>query len=222
MTTARPRATPRKKAALPKPYHHGSLHDALLVAAETVLLRDGISGLALRNIAREAGVSAAAPKHHFGDTTGLLSELAAIGFRRLGDVMASTMKNAPDERTRRNALGRAYLRFAYENAGMFGLMFRNEIINMEHPALKEAAASIMDVMVPVIEGKADALKQSKNPLSRMNAMRVTAAWAFVHGLATLLIDHRLGGILKATSAFDDPVSLVDVVLEEVRLGLDNS
>ena len=52
-----------------------------LQAAERVLERDGLAGLTLRAVAREAGVSHAAPTHHFGDLTGLLSELAAIGFR---------------------------------------------------------------------------------------------------------------------------------------------
>ena len=50
-------------------------------------------------------------------------------------------------------------------------------------------------------------------------MRVTSAWAYVHGLASLLIDRRLQGILKATPAFDDPVALVDAVLQEIALGL---
>ena len=63
------------------PYHHGALRDALLQAAERVLERDGLAGLTLRAVAREAGVSHAAPTHHFGDLTGLLSELAAIGYR---------------------------------------------------------------------------------------------------------------------------------------------
>src|SRR5262252_8981675 len=64
------------------PYHHGALRDALLQAAERVLERDGLAGLTLRAVAREAGVSHAAPTHHFGDLTGLVSELAAIGFRQ--------------------------------------------------------------------------------------------------------------------------------------------
>src|SRR5262245_7555964 len=55
------------------PYHHGALREALLKAAETVLRRDGLAGLTLRAVAREAGVSHAAPTHHFGDLTGLLS-----------------------------------------------------------------------------------------------------------------------------------------------------
>src|SRR5579872_1233426 len=73
----------------PAPYHHGALHDALLAAAERVLERDGLSGLTLRAVAREAGVSHAAPTHHFGDLTGLVSELAAIGFRQFNAAMVA-------------------------------------------------------------------------------------------------------------------------------------
>ena len=84
------------------PYHHGALRDALLEAAERVLERDGLSGLTLRAVAREAGVSHAAPTHHFGDLTGLVSELAAIGFRQFNTAMAaagvvgsSVLKSSP-------------------------------------------------------------------------------------------------------------------------------
>src|SRR3981189_2455964 len=69
------------------PYHPGALRDALLEAAERVLERDGLQGLTLRAVAREAGVSHAAPTHHFGDLTGLLSELAAIGLREFNTTM---------------------------------------------------------------------------------------------------------------------------------------
>ena len=63
-------AVRRRRASGDTPYHHGDLHEALLQAAERVLERDGIAGLTLRAVAREAGVSHAAPTHHFGDLTG--------------------------------------------------------------------------------------------------------------------------------------------------------
>src|ERR1700759_362021 len=86
-----PKTKSRKSIAQPvqdKPYHHGSLPHALLEAAETVLRRDGIGSLTLRAIAREAGVSHTAPQHHFGDTAGVLSELAASGHRRVAASIA--------------------------------------------------------------------------------------------------------------------------------------
>ena len=85
-----PAVRPAKTGSEPK-YHHGALHQALLGAAEIVLERDGLQGLTLRAVAREAGVSHAAPTHHFGDLTGLMSELAALGFRRFNAAMASTV-----------------------------------------------------------------------------------------------------------------------------------
>src|SRR5262245_18246334 len=60
--------------------HHGSLREAMLRAAESILTRDGIRGLTLRAAAREAGVSHAAPKNHFADVMGLLCDLGAVGF----------------------------------------------------------------------------------------------------------------------------------------------
>src|SRR3979411_2963351 len=71
------------------PYHHGALRDALLKAGGNVLEREGRAGLTLRAVAREAGVSHAAPTHHFADLTGLVSELAAIGFRQSNTAMAA-------------------------------------------------------------------------------------------------------------------------------------
>ncbi|MDR3454356.1 MAG: WHG domain-containing protein [Rhodoferax sp.] len=216
-----PRRAAAKKVAAPKPYHHGALPEALLAAAEAVLVRDGLAGLGLRAIAREAGVSHTAPKHHFGDTTGLLSELAAVGYRRLRDAMLAAMAtlDAADVRGRRNAIAHAYVHFAHQNPALFGLMFRNEIIDMGRPALADAASSAMRVMAPTIGGKGQVPAPSSVALSRLEAMGVTAAWAYVHGLASLLIDRRLQGILRATPAFDDPLTLVDAVLQQVELGL---
>src|SRR5512138_102190 len=80
-------AVRRRRAAGDSPYHHGALRNALLQAAEKLLERDGLPGLTLRAVAREAGVSHAAPTHHFGDLTGLVSELAAIGYQKFGAAM---------------------------------------------------------------------------------------------------------------------------------------
>src|SRR5664279_3524783 len=98
------------------PYHHGALRDALLEAAERVLERDGLPGLTLRAVAREAGVSHAAPTHHFGDLTGLVSELAAIGYRRFGMAMAAA---ATASLTNHGASARAYVGFARAYPGMY-------------------------------------------------------------------------------------------------------
>src|SRR3954454_11541590 len=94
----------RSRAAGDSPYHHGALRDALLQAAEKLLERDGLPGLTLRAVAREAGVSHAAPTHHFGDLTGLLSELAAIGYTRFSAAMiAANAAGTPQEKAMASA-----------------------------------------------------------------------------------------------------------------------
>lgn len=203
-----------------KRYHHGSLPEALLAAAETVLLRDGIPGLGLRAIAREAGVSHTAPKHHFGDMTGLVSELAAVGYGRLSDAMRNAAAAHDELRARRNAIAHAYVHFAYDNPAMFGLMFRNEMIDMQRPVLNDAAREAMRVMAAIIGAKNAPPDDTPVSLTGTEAMRITAAWGYVHGLAILLIDQRLPGIIKVTPDFDDPIALVDKALDDVRFGFE--
>src|SRR5947207_15451705 len=133
-TAARPAAR-RSRSTEDMPYHHGALRDALLQAAERVLERDGLAGLTLRAVAREAGVSHAAPTHHFGDLTGMVSELAAVGFRQFNAAMvaAGAIGVLPLEK----ALARAkdYVAYAQAHPGMYGLMFRTERLDMSRPSL---------------------------------------------------------------------------------------
>src|SRR5689334_8044776 len=120
------------------PYHHGALRDALLQAAERVLERDGLAGLTLRAVAREAGVSHAAPTHHFGDLTGLVSELAAIGYRQFSAAMTAA-KASGTLQEQGLAAARAYVAFAQAHPGMYGLMFRAERLDMSRPSLHDAS-----------------------------------------------------------------------------------
>src|SRR6201995_4031199 len=120
-------------------YHHGALHEALLTAAEKVLERDGLQGLTLRAVAREAGVSHAAPTHHFGDLTGLVSELAAIGFRQVNAAMMAACDAATTPLGRALARPKAYVAYAQAHPGMYGLMFRTERLDYSRPSLNEAA-----------------------------------------------------------------------------------
>src|ERR1700712_4844746 len=119
-----------------RPYHHGALREAMLEAAERILAREGIGGLTLRAAAREAGASHAAPKNHFDNVTGLLSEMAAVGFRRFETRLLDAAAAAPEARLA--AQGHAYVEFATEFPGLFMLMFRSERLDLERPGLREA------------------------------------------------------------------------------------
>ena len=177
-----------------QPYHHGDLHEALLLAAKRVADREGLQGLTLRAVAREAGVSHAAPAHHFGDITGLLSELAAIGFQRFSTALSTAAKAVSNPDAAAEARARAYVGFARENPCMFQLMFRAEKLDHERPALREAAADAFANLARVVgEKRHETVKPDHLTLGQ--AADIARVWSMVHGFAMLRIDGRLAGIL---------------------------
>ena len=199
-------------------YHHGSLPDALLRAAEVVLLREGLKGLTLRAIAREAGVSHTAPQHHFGDIAGVLSDLAAIGHRRLAACMAERASAAQAGELRGKAIAQGYVDFAVENADLFRLMSRNELLNSDRPALIDARRLSARGLAGVFEDVSNEPRGGKDlfgPLSAPQAIAMTSAWSHVHGLAALLIDNRLTAIAASSGEFKNARELVDAVIEQM-------
>ena len=193
-TSGRPARRPAS-AKTETPYHHGALREALLQAAERVLERDGLAGLTLRAVAREAGVSHAAPTHHFGDLTGLLSELAAIGFRQFNAAMASACDTATTPLARALARPKAYVAYAQAHPGMYGIMFRTERLDYSRPSLHEAAEASFAGLANAI----GAMRQeqiSGDVLTLDQGAAIARAWSMVHGFTTLLLDGRLSDILE--------------------------
>lgn len=103
-----------------RPYHHGDLRRALVQAARKIMETEGPLGLSLRAVAREAGVSPAAPYHHFRDKAELLAAVAKEGFEDLGHAMAKARDAEPDDPML--AMGVAYVVFARENPTMYRVM----------------------------------------------------------------------------------------------------
>ncbi|WP_298256865.1 TetR/AcrR family transcriptional regulator [Bradyrhizobium sp.] len=215
VTAARParaKGTARSKiSGESAPYHHGALHAALLEAAERLLERDGLSGLTLRAVAREAGVSHAAPTHHFGDLTGLVSELAAIGFRQFNAAMAAADFGGDTATEKALARARAYVAYAQAHPGMYGLMFRTERLDMKRPALHEAANAAFAGLAGAIGAQRHEAIETR-ALSLVQAAAIARAWSLVHGFTMLLLDGRLGDILDRLPKGTDVVTLLDAML----------
>jgi AcrR family transcriptional regulator len=186
-----------------RPYHHGALKTAVLDAAARILKRDGIAGLTLRGAAREAGVSHAAPKNHFGDLAGLLSDLAASGYARLREEMLAAADAEDSPSARLHAVGGAYVRFARAHPDLFLLMFRRERLDMNRPALREAAEALFDLLAGAVGTEA----RRGAALNEHDALEMVMAWSQVHGLAMLLIDGRLRPILNRLSGVDEEAFL---------------
>jgi AcrR family transcriptional regulator len=197
----------RHRSSGETPYHHGALHDGLLQAAERVLERDGLAGLTLRAVAREAGVSHAAPTHHFGDLTGLLSELAAIGFRMFNVAMVAARASETHPMMKAMATAKAYVAYAQAHPGMYSLMFRNERLDMKRPSLHEAASASFQGLANSAGAGGEA-----ETLSLEQAAVIARNWSLVHGFTMLLLDGRLGDILHRLPAGTTPDRLLDAMM----------
>jgi AcrR family transcriptional regulator len=200
--------------AAPRPYHHGDLRAAVLAAAERIVETEGVDALTLRAVARAVGVSHTAPKNHFGDLEGLLSELAAVGYRRYGEALRRAMDAAgSDPRQRMRAMGRAYVGFARAYPGLFLLMFRSERLDLTRLTLREA---IEDTRETLHNATASIAQAKPSPPLRL-AARETASWALVHGFAMLLLDGRLKHTLAALPDHPSVDSLLGAVLEVTQI-----
>jgi AcrR family transcriptional regulator len=193
------------------PYHHGGLHAALLEAAERILEREGLPGLTLRAVAREAGVSHAAPTHHFGDLTGLVSELAAIGFRQFNVAMTAAGNSAGTLVEKAMARAKAYVAYGQAHPGLFSLMFRTERLDMKRPALHEAANAAFAGLVGAVGAQRHEAIEAK-ALSLDQAAAIARAWSLVHGFTLLLLDDRLSDILSRLPEGTDADTLLDAML----------
>jgi AcrR family transcriptional regulator len=204
-----------RRAARAAPYHHGALREAMLEAAERILERDGIAGLTLRAAAREAGVSHAAPKNHFGDVRGLLSELAAVGFARFAAAMVANTRDGDTTKARLAAIGHGYVTFARENPGLFLLMFRGERLDFRRPALRAAGEAAFGVLA----GTLGSHGPSHAPLMLPQAARIAAAWSLVHGFAMLMLDGRLKPLVARLPKGADEMSLLTAVMSDATAGM---
>ncbi|MHC2711958.1 AcrR family transcriptional regulator [Bradyrhizobium diazoefficiens] len=218
-TTSTAASRPVRRAASAKteaPYHHGALREALLQAAERVLERDGLAGLTLRAVAREAGVSHAAPTHHFGDLTGLLSELAAVGFRQFNAAMASACDTATTPLARALARPKAYVAYAQAHPGMYGIMFRTERLDYSRPSLHEAAEASFAGLANAIGAMRQ--EQISGALTLDQGAAIARAWSMVHGFTTLLLDGRLSDILERLPEGTTAEQLLEAILKSTVPG----
>ncbi|MFC9592734.1 TetR/AcrR family transcriptional regulator [Streptomyces sp. NPDC056944] len=159
-------------------YHHGELRQAVLAAALDVIAAEGPGALSLRDLARRAGVSHAAPAHHFKDRTGLLTAIAAEGY----ELLAAGLAGTPGLRER----GVRYVRFAVEHPAHFQVMFQPELLRADDPdllAAKERASAELRTGVADLTSAPDARTAG------------IAAWSLAHGFATLLLTRNVEGAL---------------------------
>jgi AcrR family transcriptional regulator len=178
-------ARPEKKQA----YHHGDLRRALVDAALGLVARSGTGAVTLREVARHAGVSHAAPYRHFADKDALLAAVAAEGFRALGDEMVAAADAARGPRARFAATGIAYVGFATRHPSHYRVMFGGITASPAgaDPDLQAAGHAAFQVLTDAIRACQEAGVVRGGPVEPL----AIAAWSIVHGLAMLLLDGQL-------------------------------
>jgi AcrR family transcriptional regulator len=179
-----------------RPYHHGDLRRALLRAAAQLIEETGPGAMSVREVARRAGVTHAAATYHFGDKAGLLTALAVDGYRLLGDAL----REAHETQRSFLEIGVAYVRFAVTHRAHFEVMFRPELYHRDDGELLAAKAVTAALLYRTDQVGDEELRAG------------IAAWAIVHGIATLWLNGNLPPRLG-----DDPEEITRLVASRLQV-----
>jgi AcrR family transcriptional regulator len=179
-------------------YHHGDLKATILGEAAVLVAERGAAALSLRELARAAGVSHAAPAHHFTDRRGLFTALATEGFRMLADALAGARPDFLDA-----AL--AYVRFAIDHPGHYAVMFDKSLYDAADQGLVGAETAAGAELAAGVHTLDDP-RANDDPQAA-----ALAAWSLVHGFSLLWLNkaidndtdpiatvHRVAGMLYGT------------------------
>ena len=167
-------------AQVSRPYHHGDLSRALVEAARRILEAEGAAALSLRAVAREAGVSPAAPYHHFKDKTELLEAVAHEGWEALGQAIVTARHSVANPEAALNAIGLAYVTFALGNPALYRLMYDTSRDRTSMPTHEnEEDSGYANVQGALVEAGADPNDELELQLATI------ASWCAVHGLAEM-------------------------------------
>ena len=169
-------------------YHHGDLANALLLSARIVLNEKGIHGLSLRACAAHAGVSHAAPTHHFKSLRGLLTELAVIAYDEFTAALQGAFKEVMDEspRVRLQKVCQAYVDFSIKEPRLFELMFSSTPLDFENPRLQNSSGLAYQQLMGIVHPMFDEKEMDESKREQAEIL----VWSIVHGYASLLINER--------------------------------
>jgi AcrR family transcriptional regulator len=164
-----------------RPYHHGDLSQGLVDAARRLLERDGPGALSLRAVAREAGVSPAAPYHHFKDRQEMLEAVAHEGWEMLNLAVGEARAAAPPGEAAVAELGLTYVRFALEHPALYRVMYD---VARDREGLPRHQAETNDSAYAKL--RATLIEAGADPADTLDLeLATTAVWCSAHGLAEM-------------------------------------
>ena len=171
-------------------YHHGALRDELIKACVQLIESEGISAVSLRRVARAAGVSPAAPYHHFPDRAALLAAIAVQGHELLLPRLRQAREQAPTAAGALAAIVVAYAGFARDHPAHVHLMLRGELARLEeHPQAQAAGERSIQLLTEAVQ---DCQREGSAPPGDPTPL-VAMVWALAVGIVTLWLDGPLEG-----------------------------
>ncbi|MCV7102494.1 TetR/AcrR family transcriptional regulator [Mycobacterium palustre] len=181
-------------------YHHGDLRAVILTEAARLVAERGADGVSLRELARGAGVSHAAPAHHFTDRRGLFTALATQGFRLLADALAGARGNFTDA-----AL--AYVRFALEHPGHYRVMFDRSLLDAADAELAAAEAAAGAELSRGVATLRDANARADPAAAQL------AAWSLVHGFSMLWLNDAVNDRVRRADPMDTVMRIATMLFD---------
>lgn len=176
-----------------KSYHHGNLREVLLRSAIQLIAKVGPSGLTLREVARRAGVSHAAPYRHFKDKEDLIAAVATQGFEELNRAMVRSAHQGSDTLDSLKRAGIAYVAFALRRPEHFTVMFDTAAFSKQQPEAVSASEQCFGTLLTLVQRCVDEAQLPQGDVQEM----ALVAWSMVHGIAKLAIAGKLGFRSKA-------------------------
>lgn len=196
-----------------KKYHHGDLKNALIKAGIKILSKEGVSGLTLRKVAKQAGVSHSAPYAHFADKQSLIAAISTEGFKQLYaqlDAAILSKKNDPKQQLKAGAW--TYVQFAIDNTDAFKIMFSGVLEKeRDYPSFVEISHKTFDRVVEIVKSCQEAGVLHPAPPEVM----AVAVWGQLHGIVSLVLEGQVSHVVLDRYSIREIVSFA---LEQIIPG----
>jgi AcrR family transcriptional regulator len=200
-------------------YHHGDLKNALIEAGIEILSKEGLGEFSLRKVARQAGVSHAAPYAHFADKQALVAAISTAGYEKLYRRFEAVLEKHPDDPLRQLVEASwAYVSFAFEEPDHFRITLSRVIEKEdEYPAFVDVSKKSFNLVVGIVS-RCQAAGILKSGPSDLVAVSV---WGLIHGFVSLILEGQVSRtILDRYSIKEmlidslDQISLVEILPED--------
>ncbi len=157
----------------------GDLKERLIATIQEELVHVEMAQLSLRKVARQLGVTAQAPYHHFGTKEALIQELQLRAYLGLNEIWHQVPQTEPSTE-RLEQLGIAFAAYCAEHIGAYKAM--REVVPRT-AALKEAQETSLQLLRQTCRQVV-----AERNIHRFDDESLTMlCWSSIHGLTDLYL-----------------------------------